>query len=193
LGCGSGALGREIKASHSCHVTGITISKEEATIASQWLDKVITQDLNTFTAAGFDSFDCIICSHVLEHLHNAESVLREIQKLLRPESVLIVALPNVLLWKQRLEFLRGQFRYTDGGIMDRTHVRFFDWENANALLRNIGFTIVEGVADGNCVFSRFFFPIRTWLQTASLKHFPGLFGFQFVFVCRLEKIPAPSV
>jgi SAM-dependent methyltransferase len=168
-------------------VTGITFSKDEAALASQYLDETVTQDLNTFTAKGFAPFDCIICSHVLEHLHNPESVLGEIKKLLRPDSVLIVALPNVLLWKQRLQFLRGRFRYTKGGIMDSTHVRFFDWENANALLRNAGFTIVEATADGNFPFSRFLFPIQKWVQTTSLKHFPGLFGFQFVFVCRMEK------
>jgi hypothetical protein len=31
---------------------------------------------------------------------------------------LIIALPNVLHWRQRLTFLRGTFRYTPGGIMD---------------------------------------------------------------------------
>jgi 2-polyprenyl-3-methyl-5-hydroxy-6-metoxy-1,4-benzoquinol methylase len=186
LGCGSGALGYEIKTAHPCHVTGVTFSKEEAAIACKRLDEVRTQDLNAFSADGFDSFDCVICSHVLEHLHDPESVLREIHKLLRPDGVLIIALPNVLFWKQRLQFLRGRFRYTEGGLMDRTHARFFDWESANNMLRNAGFAILESAADGNLPLSRFLLRPGRWLSKASVQHFPGLFGFQFIFVCRAK-------
>jgi hypothetical protein len=63
--------------------------------------------------------------------------------------IIIVALPNVLHWKQRLEFLKGHFKYTEGGLMDRTHFRFFDWQTAQDLLTQSGYQITQAEADGS--------------------------------------------
>ena len=96
-------------------------------------------------------------------------------------------LPNVLFWKQRLEFLRGRFRYTDGGLTDRTHVRFFDWDSAEQLVRQAGFEVIERAADGVLPLSRLFGPaLAARMNRAALRRCPGLFGVQFV----LHVVPA---
>jgi SAM-dependent methyltransferase len=184
LGCGSGALGRKIKEETNCHVTGITFSKAEAALAGAHLDEVVVCDLNTFASNEAGSFDCVICSHVLEHLNQPDDLLRRLQRELTPHGTLIVALPNVLNWRQRVEFMRGNFRYTDGGPMDRTHYRFFDWNTAQELLTQSGYCIVAAEADGSFPLSRFLFGIGDMLDRAALRLSPGLFGFQFIFVCR---------
>lgn len=38
-------------------------------------------------------------------------------------------------------FLRGRWHYTDQGILDRTHLRFFDEQGARALFDNTGLTV----------------------------------------------------
>jgi SAM-dependent methyltransferase len=188
IGCGTGALGRKIKEELDCHVVGITHSDSEAALAGEHIDQVLVCDLNSFEPLDMDQFDCIVCSHVLEHLYQPDELLKRVRHLLSPEGTLIVALPNVLFWRQRLNFLRGNFRYTEGGLMDRTHYRFFDWVTAQELFTESGYSVIEAGADGTFPLSRFLFSAGQWLDRAALKALPGLFGFQFVFVCRRRDI-----
>jgi SAM-dependent methyltransferase len=187
VGCGSGALGQALKQRQAVEVVGLTYSDAEAAIARTRLDRVETCDLNAPNVDDLGLFDCIVCSHVLEHLYWPEELLAHLRPHLAPQGVLVVALPNVLAWRQRLAFLCGRFRYTDGGLMDRTHFRFYDWGSAQALVRNAGFRVVAVRAEG-------VFPIlgRLPLLGPALNRLatslaPGLFGFQFVIVAVVDK------
>lgn len=184
IGCGGGAFGAAVKAQMPCVVVGVTYSEAEAAQARLALDRVEVADLNHFEPASLGEFDCIVCSHVLEHLLAPQQVLMRLRRCLKPGGTLLVALPNVLFWKQRLQFLRGRFRYTEGGLMDSTHVRFFDWHSAEALLRDAGLSIAERAADGSFPWSARLGPVlsRT-IDRWALTRYPGLFGFQFVLRC----------
>jgi 2-polyprenyl-3-methyl-5-hydroxy-6-metoxy-1,4-benzoquinol methylase len=187
LGCGSGALGREIKRKIKCEVTGVTFSDKEANGAREYLDDVVVCDLNEFEPQELGSYDCIICSHILEHLYSPAEVLARLRDNLSSDGVLIVALPNALFWKQRWEFLRGRFRYTEGGIMDRTHYRFFDYATSVELVRNAQFEIITRDVDA-------YFPlpflrqrlkfVAGCLDKLASKLIPGLCGTQFIIVAR---------
>lgn len=188
IGCGTGGLGGKIKESISCEVVGLTDSEAELLVASKMLDNVLLCNLNKFNSETLGKFDCIICSHILEHLYQSEKLLYSLHKNMNKTSVMIVALPNVLYWKQRWQFIRGRFRYTDGGLMDRTHFRFFDWQTAHELLENSGYTVLESEADG-CFplpFIRRILPgvVSSAIDFAAIRQFPGLFGFQFILYCR---------
>jgi 2-polyprenyl-3-methyl-5-hydroxy-6-metoxy-1,4-benzoquinol methylase len=187
LGCGSGALGQEIKRTINCEVTGVTFSDEEAAKAKDLLDAVIVCDLNQFDPRELGLFDCVVCSHILEHLYSPTELLTRLRDNLTPDGVLIVALPNALFWKQRLEFLRGRFRYTEGGIMDQTHYRFFDYATSVELVRNAQFEIITRDVDA-------YFPlpflrqrlkfVAGRLDRLASKLIPGLCGTQFIIVAR---------
>jgi len=182
LGCGTGSLGRAIKARQIVEVTGVTYSNTEAEMACHHLDRVIVSDLNTFSPTDLGRFDCIICSHILEHLYWPEQVLRAVVALLEPGGRLIVALPNPLVWRQRVRFLWGEFRYTDGGLMDRTHFRFFDWTSARALVASAGFREISAYGDGGFPLARYLPRAGRLLSLAAIRMAPGLFGTQFVIV-----------
>jgi SAM-dependent methyltransferase len=184
VGCGTGELGRVVKQRLGCELVGLTHSRAEAEAATAHLDRVLVCDLNEFEPDGLGRFDCVICSHVLEHLYRPERLLRALGQNLAPGGVLVVALPNVLHWRQRLEFLRGRFRYEDGGLMDRTHYRFYDWATARALLAEGGFEVVGAEACGGFPLSRYAAALGRRLDRAALRVSPGMFGTQFVFVCR---------
>lgn len=185
VGCGSGALGAAAKSERELQVTGVTHSAAETGLARLRLDAVVQADLNDFDPQPLGRFDCIVCSHVLEHLADPGTVLRRLRGSLAAGGVLVVALPNVLFWKQRLEFMRGRFRYAEGGLMDRTHLRFFDWCSAAELIEDAGFVIEERIADGGLpLSSRLGQRCSRVLDREAASRFPGLFGFQFVFVCR---------
>jgi cyclopropane fatty-acyl-phospholipid synthase-like methyltransferase len=186
VGCGGGVFGETVKrAIPSCSVTGVTFSEAEALECRKRLDRVEVADLNSFEPGALGRFDCIVCSHVLEHLHDPKFVLARLRGCLNPGGSVVVALPNVLFWKQRLQFLKGQFRYTEGGLMDETHLRFSDWSTAAALVTEAGFEITRRDADGNVPFASLLGrTIGGAANRRGLSWFPGLFGFQFVLLGR---------
>ena len=185
LGCGTGELGKHLKTQPNREVIGITHNDREAALAKAHLDQVIIADLDNYDFSSLGSFDCIICSHVLEHLVFPQRIIERLRPQLSPGGELIVAIPNVLHWKQRLQFLMGRFRYTKGGIMDETHLHFFDWLSCSQLVRDARYSIIERFADGN-------FPqpiIRALIPTVAKKIdalacsvMPGVFGWQFIIV-----------
>jgi len=184
LGCGNGALGHALKARQAAEVTGVTFSAEEVSHARSALDRVEQADLETAEFTGFGSFDCVVASHVLEHVRDPVTVLQRVRACLEPGGVLVVALPNALHYRQRLEFLAGRFRYTDGGIMDRTHYRFFDWDTARGLVADAGFELVSAEAEGGFPGSRFLGPAKTRLDSFATLRFPALLGVQFLMRAR---------
>ena len=190
IGCGSGNLGREIKSKINCEIIGITYSQLEANHAASYLNQVLVRDLNSFEPSELGKFDCIICSHILEHLYQPNELLVKLRNTLTPDGILIVALPNTLHYKQRLQFLKGNFKYTDGGLMDKTHFRFFDWDTAFDLVENADFEVIIRYADGHLPMPlirklKFIKPIVSYLDKLASTAFPGMFSVQFVIVAKV--------
>lgn len=150
VGCGNGALARAIRRDRKAMIHGITYAEQEAAEALTVMDEVFVGDLNTFDFAQLGRYDCIICSHVLEHLYRPWETLVALREHFAPDGVLIVAVPNALEVKTRLKFLLGSFRYTDWGILDRTHYRFFDRETAYELVRDAGYRVDVRAERGYC-------------------------------------------
>jgi 2-polyprenyl-3-methyl-5-hydroxy-6-metoxy-1,4-benzoquinol methylase len=61
------------------------------------------------------TFDTLIFSHVLEHVRNPAHVVANFCRLLTPGGDLLIAVPNVLFWKQRIRFFLGDFTYESAG------------------------------------------------------------------------------
>jgi len=191
VGCGSGTLGEHLRQGGLRHVVGITYSEVEAELASTRLSEVVCVDLTNFDFGLLGKFDCVILSHILEHMYFPNVLLERLKSVLEPESVIVVALPNVVWWKQRLHFLLGRWRYQDWGILDRTHFRFFDQRSSVELLEDAGFEILQRRYDGPFPLIK---PIRSligpWAEkidrvTSGLM--PGLFAFQFIYLARVKR------
>jgi 2-polyprenyl-3-methyl-5-hydroxy-6-metoxy-1,4-benzoquinol methylase len=82
-------------------------------------------------------FDIIICADVLEHLNDPWTAVNKIQKYLKKNGLLIVSIPNIREWKTLFPIIfKGEFNYQqEGGIMDKTHLRFFCKKNMYQLLK----------------------------------------------------------
>ena len=78
IGCGSGALGQKIKENQDCQIVGVTYSQEESNLATQVLDSVIVADINDLDTSSLGEFDCIVCSHILEHLYYPDIFLKKL-------------------------------------------------------------------------------------------------------------------
>jgi 2-polyprenyl-3-methyl-5-hydroxy-6-metoxy-1,4-benzoquinol methylase len=187
VGCGDGSLARAIRAEWPAQVCGLTYSEEEARLAREGTERIWVADLDRFDVPDLGAFDCIVCSHVLEHLVDPWRVLAKLRGHLEPGGTLIVALPNLLFWRNRVEMLRGRFRYTEGGLMDRTHCKFFDWDTAAELVAGSGLELVERSAHGAWPGSHMLGPLKTPLDRFAENTLPGLCGWQFVLVGRMKR------
>jgi SAM-dependent methyltransferase len=77
---------------------------------------------------GDASIDKIICSEVLEHIENYQDVLREINRVLKPNGMLVVSVPRA--WPEKIcWWLSAAYHQNAGG-----HIRIF---NANKLRADI--------------------------------------------------------
>jgi SAM-dependent methyltransferase len=137
VGCGAGENAARLAArAPACKVQGITRSHAEAALAAPYLERCWVFDLEQAWPRELEHerFDALVCSHVLEHLRAPSQVLARLCRLLVPGASVVIAVPNVLGWRQRLSFLRGRFQYADSGVLDSTHLRFFTYFTADVLL-----------------------------------------------------------
>ena len=99
-------------------------------------------DLQQFDAGELDgSYDVLLFGDTLEHLADPVSVLRRLSTHLAADGTLIVSVPNVANWAIRLMLLSGRFRYTDRGILDRTHLRFYTRRTLVEMIESAGFRV----------------------------------------------------
>jgi SAM-dependent methyltransferase len=186
-GCGAGDNAR-VLAAGGWVVTGITISPREAELASRHCAHTIIANLERGVPLRSTQYDVVLISHVLEHLVSPDRLLGSIKALLAPDGVLAVGLPNVANWRVRLALLRGRFEYTDTGIMDETHVKFYTLESGKRLLTRNGYEVTAALADGWLPIGR----VRGLIPTPAVDQidrwctarFPGLLGFQNVFIAK---------
>lgn len=90
-----------------------------------------------------NSFDCILCNHVLEHIPDDEKAMKELFRVLKPEGMAILQIPQDLNRAETFE---------DNSIVDRKkraeifgqydHVRIYGRDYFNRL-RAIGFRVDE--------------------------------------------------
>jgi SAM-dependent methyltransferase len=187
-GCGAGDNARLLQARGS-RVVGITISPDEQASASAYCERAYLADLEQGLPQEIGGgFDIILLSHVLEHLRHPERVLQDARRLLAPDGMLAVALPNVLAYSNRCKFLAGSFEYTSGGVMDETHVRFYTFASGKRLLVENGYTVVTALAEGAFPLwkVRNILPARSvqWINRWACQHWPGLFGAQSLYLAR---------
>lgn len=137
VGCGAGGNAARLnRLVAGRRVYGITGSRAEAELASSHLAQCWLADLEgDLPRELLDlQFDCLFFSHVLEHLRSPATLVARLSSLLRPGGSCVIAVPNVLNWRERLQFMRGRFEYADSGTLDATHLRFFTHETAAKLL-----------------------------------------------------------
>lgn len=145
VGCGTGALSEAIE-DKGYIVWGIDLNREAAQIASRRITKVINADLMDLvrikTEIGGQLFDYLVFADILEHLYDPLTVMKEYLRFLKDGCYVIVSVPNTVSWVNRILFLFGKFDYTDTGIMDRDHIRFFTFKTAKDLVRSAGCSII---------------------------------------------------
>jgi 2-polyprenyl-3-methyl-5-hydroxy-6-metoxy-1,4-benzoquinol methylase len=168
IGCGNGIIARSIGAI-GFNVLGIDSSDKTINTARQ---HNANQNVR-FEVANAEEllymqrqYDAVVCSEVLEHLHDPSKLLNQISGLIKENGILIVTVPNgkgpreIFVTKpvQNLQSKKGflssmlmRFKsllgYTGQTIQssadDLTHIQFFTKKQLQHLARQTGFEIVK--------------------------------------------------
>lgn len=186
LGAAGGHLGRAVR-DRCSFLAGVEPDPDLPASARDGYDE--WRAVDALEAGGWDApFDVVVCADVLEHLARPEALLERIRGWLKDDGTLLVSLPNIANVSIRLALLLGHFRYTDRGILDRTHVSFYTLASARDLLESSGFRVRSAeptampyeLAVPALGASRWNRPTRVFARL-SARGWPTLFGYQFVF------------
>ncbi len=110
LGCGDGALLDLLQRTRGCTGYGIEIADANVLACVRRGVNVIQLNLDEGLAMfGDNSFDVVLQIDTLQHLRNAETMLRETARVGKSG---IVAFPNFAHWPNRLSVLRGRMPVT---------------------------------------------------------------------------------
>jgi methionine biosynthesis protein MetW len=195
IGCGSAILGDVLKERGINNYEGIEPSKQRATASQAKGYRVHPIYLTEETARTLGSYDVVILADVLEHLENPSMMLSHARALMHNQSVLILSVPNIAHWSVRLRLLTGRFNYTETGILDATHLRWFTRSSLQRYLENCGFKIAQHrytsgyslptYAGLKKIFSYIMQENRQRRLLAKIvDRWPELFACQFVYECR---------
>jgi methionine biosynthesis protein MetW len=151
LGCGNGAMLAHLQATRGCSGYGVELDDANVLACVQRGVNVIQLNLDEGLDMFEDqSFDVVLQSDTLQHLRNAEVVLRETARVGR---VGIVAFPNFAHWPNRLSVLLGRMPvtkrlpyqwYDTPNIRVGTHVDLLDLAQRNGLQVLESFGVHQG-------------------------------------------------
>ena len=177
-----------------CTVTGIEQDPHMASIAREYCDRMLVENIETFDIDKLGRYDAIVLGDVLEHLRNPCEILQRLATRLNPGGKILMSLPNVANIWVRLNLLLGRFNYSRVGILDESHLRFFTLRTSKKLAADSGLDVVDinttpiplpvllpATQKGR---SLSFLHLLNWGLTKVRK---TLFGYQFILVCKAKQ------
>lgn len=147
VGCAAGGLSSKIKnRSKNIELIGIEQDKKLCQKAEKVLDKVHLANIEEFEVPYPEGyFDCIIFVDILEHLINPVDILTKYKRCLSDNGCIVISMPNVRYYKVILRLIfGGTWDYMEeGGLLDKTHLRFFTLINTKELIEAAGYKIID--------------------------------------------------
>ena len=154
LGCGDGALLDLLQRTRGCTGYGVEYADANVLACVRRGVNVLQLNLEDGLAVFEDnSFDVVLQIDTLQHLRNAETMLRETARIGRAG---IVAFPNFAHWPNRLSVLRGRMPVTRRlpyQWYDTPNIRVGTYKDFEVLAKKNGLKVLDafGLEDGQVV------------------------------------------
>lgn len=144
VGCNDGSFGSSLKALNpEMTVVGIEADAEQWAKAADVLDQAVLGTFPQVLGELEGRFDAITFNHVVEHLEDPWSALRQCSRLLNRGGRILGEVPNIrFIGTVSNLVVKGDWTYTDLGHLDRTHLRFFTRSSLRNLLVESGFKVL---------------------------------------------------
>lgn len=194
LGCGNGSLTGPIIA-ENIEVFGMESNSHDALLAEENGLIVSIQKLSDSSTFPQVQISLVVAADILEHLENCETFLLHLRNSINEDSKMIVSIPNVANIFIRIQLLFGRFTYTERGILDKTHLRFYTQKSLLNLFRATGYS--PKVLDVTPIplsevlpnrFPRILVKYSEEILYILARIRPTLFSYQFI----LEVLPNPE-
>lgn len=160
IGCADGNFSMLLKISTNAEeIYGVDISLKAVELAKKRGVKAFECDINNGPLPfENDSFNAIFCGEVIEHLIDADHLLDEIYRMLKPNGIAVITTPNLAAWYNRIALLFGfqpfwadvSNRYNVGKMLKfgegGGHLRVFTYRALKELLLLHQFKILKIIA-----------------------------------------------
>lgn len=163
VGCAAGTFLRGMESSGKWQVAGVEISEYAARIARERYRLDVR--VGTLEQAGFpdEFFDAITLWDVLEHLHDPAASLREVCRILKPDGLVVIRVPNASSWDAAL------FGRYWAGLDAPRHLYVFTQATLGALLAANGLR-AKAWSSNMGAYTTFLLSLRFW---TSAQRKPG--------------------
>jgi len=149
VGSACGDFGAFLHRNKNCEMHGMEFSSESIAVAKETgaYSTINRVDLNSFESAAFEnywkSFDVIVLLDVLEHVAQPNKAFYALKTFLREGGFFVISLPNVAFGDVKLQLLNDDFSYTETGILDETHLKFFTFKSIADFFSRQGVRILD--------------------------------------------------
>ena len=178
VGCGLGEFMAQLK-EMGFDVNGIDGGPEQVRQVRQaGFEASVTNFENPLPAVDA-SFDLITCLEVIEHVALAESLLKEMSRILTVDGYIVLSTPNFSCWQNRIRYLFGS-----GPVNEGIHLRFFTQKRLKEAMMQAGLEIVGRASFGpftgvNFLLRKFGRRPKKWIVSRNIE---GLFAEHFVYL-----------
>ena len=144
LGAGEGSVARAL-AARGCAVTAVERDPDGIAVLRAHGIHAVAADLETIAADALPTgaIDVVLLLDVVEHLVDPRALLARVPAWLAPGGRVLISVPHVAHAAVRLALLQGHFPRTDTGLLDRTHLQFFDAQAVEELLAGAGLGVID--------------------------------------------------
>lgn len=148
VGCGDGGTSGVWLNERTASYLGVDVSDAAVEMARRrGLDARRIEDA---AALPFDdgSFDVAVCVEVLEHLFQPQLAVNEIARVLRPGGRVVLTVPNVAHWRNRVDGVLGRWNPRGDHLSAAepwrdAHLRFFTIRSLTNLVQRCGFQVLD--------------------------------------------------
>jgi len=149
VGCGSGEFSSKLIAL-GWDVYGVELVSEQVVLAEQKGIKAYQSNLGE-TAMPFESdfFDLVFAGEIIEHVIDTDMFILDLQRVTKPEGILIITTPNLASFENRIRLLFGVYpEWMDYSLQEGCgHVRAYTPKVLKRQLSKSGFKVLRHLGD----------------------------------------------
>lgn len=124
IGCFDGTLACQFMAERE--VYGIEGNIKACKRANEKGVKAFAVDLEKGLPFENEMFDSIIAAEIIEHIYDTDFFLQEIHRILKPQGILVMSIPNLACFANRVKLLFGGYpRYAEYKAGGAGHIRVY--------------------------------------------------------------------